>query len=106
MAPWRRATSAVSSVLLLSTTIGRYPSGIAASTPGSDADSLRQGSTTVTGQSGIPVDARSQTTAAEAARHDESVTSALVDGLVTGPAGLVSQIMTRVLIADDDTVVR
>jgi two-component system, OmpR family, response regulator ResD len=34
------------------------------------------------------------------------MTSALVDRLVTGPAGLVSEIVTRVLIADDDTVVR
>ena len=54
--------SAVSSVLLLSTTSGRYPSGMAASTPGSDAASLRQGSTTVTGQSGIPPDGRPGTT--------------------------------------------
>src|SRR6202165_3783927 len=34
------------------------------------------------------------------------MTLALVDRLVTGPAGLVSEIVTRVLIADDDTVVR
>jgi DNA-binding response OmpR family regulator len=34
------------------------------------------------------------------------MTSALVDRLVTGRAGLVSEAVTRVLIADDDTVVR
>ena len=75
---------------------------MAASTPGSEAASLRQGSTTVTGQSGISVDARPATTRTPTMNRDKTMTSAQV----AAPARLTSEVVTRVLIADDDTVVR
>jgi hypothetical protein len=52
---------------------------MAASTPGSDAASFRQGSTTVT--SGISVDGRPGADGAPGINDDESVTSALVVAL-------------------------